>query len=564
MMSKNLFKTLVIVLCIAGCAGGMRERVISSGVANLENRPAEVGVSKVAIFPFADYSHQQDALRSELWGGNIKILEEVTDYFVAQGITVAVQEDVNTLLVDNGIIKPLASQNLSYATGGEEEAVQRSRVIGTPEYDLVNVKHTEDMRQEIIDVIKTDRALDEAEEPAVQTPILQGASVGLSREMVQQLGNELGADLIVRGRIIEYGLKSVDTYNPLKRGFLPVLYEPLKDALFGAPSGREYEYDLDEVDYSRLGQGLGFLFGEKTQEDVEGTWNVLMDNSFGTIATLYPRRKQVSSIVQIRLYAQDVKTGDVIWSNRVETEYTPRSNQAFNSKHLKTMFDKNIERGIALLMDDMLSCITLKAEVGKAAAAVPSGAGDLEAAGEVEAVPGAAGSEADRAGTAGGEAISPDQEALIEELREKIARLEDSERIILQQDRDKTLINVPDAILFPSGTDMLTRQGIDTLNTINTVLEGYPNRPICVEGHTDNVPIGPSIKDKFATNWELSTARAIRVMNYMAAHLKLDESLMAVKGYGPYKPVADNDTPQGRSLNRRVIILISPENNSNS
>ena len=68
MMSKNLLKTLVIVICIAGCAGGMKERVIPSGVVNLENRPAEVGVSKVAVFPFADYSHQQDALRVRVVG----------------------------------------------------------------------------------------------------------------------------------------------------------------------------------------------------------------------------------------------------------------------------------------------------------------------------------------------------------------------------------------------------------------------------------------------------------------------------------------------------------------
>jgi flagellar motor protein MotB len=509
-----------------------------------------VGVSKVAVFPFADYSHQQDALQSELWGGNIKILEEVTDYFVAKGITVAIQEDVNSLLVDNEIIKPLASQNLSYGTGGDDNRAVRSKVIGTPEYDLVNVEHSEDMRQEIINVIKADMALEYAETPPVKTPILQGASVGLSKEMVQYLGDELEADLIIRGRIIEYGLKSVDTYNPLKRGFLPVLYEPVKDALFGAPSGKEYEAGLDPVDYSQLGQGLGFLLGQKTQDDVVGTWDWLMDTSFGTIANLYPRKKQVSSIVQIRMYAQDVKTGDVIWSNRVETEYTPRSNQAFNSKHLKTMFDKNIERGIAVLMDDMFSCITLKAEERK----------DPE---------GTTLSELDRireGGVAGeaGEAISPEQEVLIQELRDKIERLEGGEGIVLQIDKDRTLINLPDAILFPSGTDMLTRQGIDTLNTINTVLEGYPNRPICVEGHTDNVPIGPTIQDKFATNWELSTARAIRVMNYMAEHLKLDESMMAVKGFGPYKPVADNDTPDGRALNRRVIILISPENNSNT
>jgi chemotaxis protein MotB len=209
------------------------------------------------------------------------------------------------------------------------------------------------------------------------------------------------------------------------------------------------------------------------------------------------------------------------------------------------MFDKNIERGVKLLMDDMFTCITLKAEERK----------DIK---ETTL------SELDRERGVAGEEVTPEQEALIEELQEKIAQLEDCERIVLRKDKDKTLINLPNAILFPSGTDMLTRQGIDTLNAINTVLEGYPNRPICVEGHTDNVPIGPSILDKFATNWELSTARAIRVMNYMAEHLRLDESMMAVKGFGPYKPVADNDTPDGRAQNRRVIILISPENNSNS
>jgi flagellar motor protein MotB len=550
MMSKNLLKALVVVVCIAGCAGVMKERVISSGVANLDNKPAEVGVSKVAVFPFADYSHQQDALQSELWGGNIKILEEVTDYFVAKGISIAIQEDVNSLLVDNQIIKPIASQQLIYGSGDAETPEMRSRIIGTPEYDLVNVEHSEEMKEAIIDVIRDEMSLEHAQNPSVKTPVLQGATVGLSKEMVQYLGEELEADIIIRGRIIEYGLKAVDTYNPLKRGFLPVLYEPVKDALFGAPSGKEYETGLDPVDYSQLGQGLGFLLGQKTQDDVVGTWDVLMENSFGTIANLYPRKKQVSSIVQIRMYAQDVKTGDVIWSNRVETEYTPRSNQAFNSKHVKTMFDKNIERGIAVLMDDMFSCITLKAQERK----------------EDE---GTTLSELDRireAGVAGeaGVAISPEQEALIQELREEIERLEGGESIVLQIDRDKTLINLPDAILFPSGTDMLTRQGIDTLNTINTVLEGYPNRPICVEGHTDNVPIGPTILDKYATNWELSTARAIRVMNYMAEHLKLEESMMAVKGFGPYKPVADNDTPDGRSQNRRVIILISPENNSNT
>ena len=105
-------------------------------------------------------------------------------------------------------------------------------------------------------------------------------------------------------------------------------------------------------------------------------------------------------------------------------------------------------------------------------------------------------------------------------LQEKIAKLEDSKGIMLQQMDDNTLVNLPDAILFPSGSDDLTNNGVETLSRISSVLEEYPNRTIAVEGHTDDIPIGPTIKGKYATNWELSTSRAIRVMSYISDNLK--------------------------------------------
>ncbi len=518
-MAKNLLRVLLVISFVAAGCGGIKETVVPvTGVAAGGNA-GEVGVNKVAIFPFADYSHQQDALCNDLWGGNIKIVEEVTDYFVQRGIQVAVQEDVNTLLVDHNIIKPLANQYLIYGSEGDDKYKFRTKVIGTPEYDLVNVEHSDDMRQEIISVIKSELALEKSEMPPVQTPVLQGASVGLSKEMVRELGETLGADLIIRGRIIEYGFKETDTYNPLDRGFLPVLYEPIKDMFFGVPSGKKYESDLEDVDISQLGEGLGFLFGEKTEDDVVGTWDVLMENSFGTVANLYPRKKRVSSIVQIRLYAQDAASGDVIWSNRVETEYHPVSNMAFNRRHEKTMLDKNVQKGVQVLMDDLFSCISLKAGKG-AGAKVAGAAGD---------------------------------DAIIKALQDKIDALEGAG---ISQEDGRTCITLPEVVLFPSGSDALTAQGTQALMSISKVLEEYPNRTINIEGHTDNVPIGPRLINKFASNWELSTARAISVMSYMTEHYNLNRSLMAVKGYGPYKPVAVNDTAEGRSKNRRVVIAI--------
>ena len=540
-MNKNVLKVLAIVLCIAGCGGSLKETVAPSGVALMDNnQKSAIGVSKVAVFPFSDYSHQQSALRTDLWGGNVKILEEVTDSFVAHGIQVAIQEDVNSLLIDNQIIQPVASQQLVFGTAGADTPEQRSKIIGTPEYDLVNIQHSDEMREAIIDVIKNEKALEYAQTPPVKTPVLQGATVGLSREMVKYLGEEMGADLIIRGRIIEYGYKEVNTYNPLKRGFLPVLYEPIKDVFLGAPDQDHYEADLGDVYVSQLGNGLGFWLGEQTRRDVTGTWDTLMHNSFGLIAELHPRKKDVSTIVQLRMYAQDVNTGDIIWSNRVETEFNPGTGMNFKSKHPKTMFDRNIKRGVKLLMDDLFSCISLQAAAPGEEGVTALGTGGSEIEGGVA------------------------DEALVRALQEKIAKLEDSKGIMLQQMDDKTLVNLPDAILFPSGSDDLTNNGVETLSRISSVLEEYPNRTIAVEGHTDDIPIGPTIKGKYATNWELSTSRAIRVMNYISANLKKPESAMSVRGYGPYRPVADNETDEGRAQNRRVVIVIGPEIETNS
>ncbi|MCK5185783.1 MAG: hypothetical protein KAR43_01540, partial [Deltaproteobacteria bacterium] len=105
MMSKNLLRLLLVVIFMIGC-GGIKENIAPSETPNVQNVAAEnqveiKGVRKVAIFPFADYSHQQDFIKEDIWGGNIRILEEVTDHFVAHGISVIVQEDVNTLLVNN-------------------------------------------------------------------------------------------------------------------------------------------------------------------------------------------------------------------------------------------------------------------------------------------------------------------------------------------------------------------------------------------------------------------------------------------------------------------------------
>jgi len=147
-------------------------------------------------------------------------------------------------------------------------------------------------------------------------------------------------------------------------------------------------------------------------------------------------------------------------------------------------------------------------------------------------------------------------ETLREELRNRIGTLEDSKKILLEQIDDRTLITLPNSILFSSGSTILSKRGVKTLKTICEVLEKYPDRPICIEGHTDNVSISPILKEKYATNWELSIARAIQVMNFMVGRFRIEQNRVSVKGYGPFQPIASNATPEGRAENRRVVIVV--------
>ena len=150
-------------------------------------------------------------------------------------------------------------------------------------------------------------------------------------------------------------------------------------------------------------------------------------------------------------------------------------------------------------------------------------------------------------------------DALMNKLQEEIGTLEDNNKILVQRIKDKLFITLQNAILFSSGSANLSDQGLKTLKTICQVLEKYPDRPICIEGHTDNLPIALTSKEKYATNWELSIARAIQVMNYMVGQFKIKQELLSVKGHGPFKPIASNDTAEGRAENRRVVIEVSPK-----
>ncbi len=100
--------------------------------------------------------------------------------------------------------------------------------------------------------------------------------------------------------------------------------------------------------------------------------------------------------------------------------------------------------------------------------------------------------------------------------------------------------------------------GKKVLDKVVAILKEVKDKRIQIEGHTDNAKIMGSLKKKFPTNWELSTARATEVARYIQEAGGIDPKLLSATGYSEYQPVAANNTEEGKHKNRRIEIVLLP------
>ena len=122
---------------------------------------------------------------------------------------------------------------------------------------------------------------------------------------------------------------------------------------------------------------------------------------------------------------------------------------------------------------------------------------------------------------------------------------------LIQNERGIT-VSILDDILFASGKADLTIGSKNVLNKLSNVIRTIPN-DLRIEGHTDNVPIS---SNTYPSNWHLSVARATNTAYYLMTEERIPQGRVSIVGYSEYKPVAPNDTPEGRAQNRRVDIVI--------
>ncbi|MEM7137655.1 MAG: OmpA family protein [Myxococcota bacterium] len=120
--------------------------------------------------------------------------------------------------------------------------------------------------------------------------------------------------------------------------------------------------------------------------------------------------------------------------------------------------------------------------------------------------------------------------------------------------RNKMVIELPEAVLFPSGRAKLKQDGVKILAEVGPVLASLGGRSFQVGGHTDNVPIKTK---RFPSNWQLSGARAIDVTQLLIEY-GVPADRISAAAYADTQPVASNDTKEGRAQNRRIEIALVP------
>lgn len=123
---------------------------------------------------------------------------------------------------------------------------------------------------------------------------------------------------------------------------------------------------------------------------------------------------------------------------------------------------------------------------------------------------------------------------------------------------DKLKVIFVDRILFDSGSVEINPRGKELLRITADTLKGTENQDIIVEGHTDNVPLGAVLRKRFSSNWELSTARAAAVTLFLQQEGGIRPDRLSARGYSFFRPVASNETEEGRRQNRRIEIILGP------
>jgi len=144
--------------------------------------------------------------------------------------------------------------------------------------------------------------------------------------------------------------------------------------------------------------------------------------------------------------------------------------------------------------------------------------------------------------------------ATIKKMLDQFKKLIEGGKLNVRIRNGKLMLELPSAVLFPSGKADVSDSGMETLKEVAAVLKDIDGREFQVAGHTDNVPI---TSGKFPTNWELSTARSVAVVRTLQ-DMGVNPKHLSASGYSEYAPAVANDSKKGKQQNRRIEIILMP------
>jgi len=171
------------------------------------------------------------------------------------------------------------------------------------------------------------------------------------------------------------------------------------------------------------------------------------------------------------------------------------------------------------------------------------------------------------------EKLLAEREKALNELRDVIARQDsitkrlndvlrnallgfNSDELSVEVKNGKVYVSMSDKLLFKSGSAAVETKGKEAIKVLGGVLDKNRDIDILIEGHTDNVPIKTAI---YQDNWDLSVARATSIVRILTGEYKIEPTRLTASGKGEFSPRATNETPEGRALNRRTEIILSPK-----
>jgi chemotaxis protein MotB len=156
------------------------------------------------------------------------------------------------------------------------------------------------------------------------------------------------------------------------------------------------------------------------------------------------------------------------------------------------------------------------------------------------------------------QALMDQQRKATQEIRRKMTEALvgfNSNELSVSVKNGKVYVSLQENLLFPSGSAVVNPKGKEALGKLAEVLNMNPDITVDIEGHTDSIPI----RGKYKDNWDLSTARANSIVRILTADYNVDPVRVIASGHSQYDPVQTNSTTEGRALNRRTEIILSPK-----